>query len=95
MRRVLVKYCKLHHPERARLVSGGSKRTWAVLENHWNGSILDEIQTAINCAESMKWNGNQPIVKLITETYQTVVLRRLKVLHGIYTSLWRVQSGVM
>ncbi len=49
------------------------ERAWAILENHWNGSILDEIETVINFAESMKWNGNEPIIKTINETYNTGV----------------------
>jgi transposase len=47
------------------------ERVWATLENHWNGSILDEIETVINFAKSMKWNGNQPIIKIINEPYNT------------------------
>ncbi len=46
------------------------ERTWAILENHWNGSILDEIETALNFAKTMTWKGKHPIVKLITETYE-------------------------
>ncbi len=46
------------------------ERTWAVLENHWNGSILDEIETALKFAQTMTWKGKHPIVKLITETYE-------------------------
>lgn len=49
------------------------ERTWGVLENHWNGNILDEISTVINFAQTMKWKGFHPTVKLITETYQTGV----------------------
>jgi hypothetical protein len=49
------------------------ERTWGVLENHWNGSILDEIDTVIQFARSMTWNGRHPVVKLITQTYQTGV----------------------
>jgi exonuclease VII small subunit len=49
------------------------ERVWATLENHWNGSILDEIETVINFAESMKWNGNQPLIKIINETYKNGV----------------------
>ncbi len=45
------------------------ERTWAVLENHWNGSILDEIDTALKFAQSMTWKGKNPVVKLITKTY--------------------------
>lgn len=46
------------------------ERTWAVLENYWNGSILDEVETALNFAHNMTWNGKHPVVKLVTETYE-------------------------
>lgn len=46
------------------------ERTWAVLENHWNGSILDEVETALNFAHNMTWNGKHPVVKLVTKTYE-------------------------
>jgi Rhodopirellula transposase DDE domain len=59
------------------------ERTWAVLEKHWNGSILDEVETAIKFAESMKWNGNKPTVKLVTETYQTGVKLTKKVMNQL------------
>jgi transposase len=29
------------------------ERTWGILENHWNGSILDEIDTVLNFARTM------------------------------------------
>ncbi len=29
------------------------ERSWAVLENHWNGNILDEISTVINFAQTI------------------------------------------
>lgn len=45
-------------------------RTWAVLENYWNGSILDEVETALNFAHNMTWNGKHPVVKLFNETYE-------------------------
>jgi hypothetical protein len=41
-----------------------------VLENHWNGSILDEIETALKFAKTMTWKGKHPIVKLINKTYE-------------------------
>lgn len=49
------------------------ERTWGVLENHWNGTILDEIDTVLQFAQSMTWNGHHPVVKLVTQTYQTGV----------------------
>jgi hypothetical protein len=41
-----------------------------VLENPWNGSILDEIETALKFAQTMTGKGKYPIVKFITETYE-------------------------
>ena len=49
------------------------ERTWGILENHWNGSILDEINTVLNFARTMTWKGHNPIVKLVTEIYKTGV----------------------
>jgi len=49
------------------------ERTWAVLENHWNGSLLDTVETALNFARTMTWNGHHPVVKLVEKTYQTGV----------------------
>ncbi len=49
------------------------ERSWAVLENHWNGNILDEISTVINFAQTMTWKGHHPTVALMTENYATGV----------------------
>jgi hypothetical protein len=49
------------------------ERTWGILENHWNGSILDEITTVMKFAQTMTWKGVHPVVKLVTETYKTGV----------------------
>ncbi len=50
------------------------ERVWGILEKSWSGSILDEVETALNFAKSMTWKGKHPIVvKLINETYSTGV----------------------
>ena len=49
------------------------ERTWGILENYWNGSILDEIDTALNFARTMTWKGQNPVVRLVTEIYKTGV----------------------
>jgi len=49
------------------------ERTWAVLENHGNGAILESIQTAVKFAETMRWKGNNPVVKLMNKTYENGV----------------------
>jgi hypothetical protein len=49
------------------------ERTWGVLENHWNGDILDEITTVLQFAQTMRWKGRTPVVTLVTQTYPTGV----------------------
>ena len=36
------------------------ERCWAVLENYWNGGILDSVEATINWASNMTWKGNHP-----------------------------------
>jgi len=41
-----------------------------VLENNWNGSLLDTIETVLNFAQDMTWKGNHPlVVKMIEKVY--------------------------
>jgi len=40
---------------------------------HWNGSLLDSVETVISFAQSMTWNGRHPVVNLVRKTYQTGV----------------------
>ena len=44
---------------------------FGVLEQHWNGSLLDTVQTIINFAKTMTYNGTQPVVKCVERVYQT------------------------
>ena len=47
------------------------ERCWGILENHWNGSLLDSLAAVLHFARSMTWQGKQPVVELVTTTYQT------------------------
>ena len=49
------------------------ERCWGILENHWNGTLLDAVETILQFAGSMTWKGNHPVVGLVTTTYQTGV----------------------
>jgi hypothetical protein len=49
------------------------ERVWGVLEKHWNGSLLDTVDTVLNFAETMTWNGHHPTIKLIEKAYSTGV----------------------
>ena len=47
------------------------ERVWGVLEQHWNGRLLDTRQTVLRLASTMTYCGFSPIVKFINRTYQT------------------------
>jgi transposase len=47
------------------------ERTWGVLEQHWNGSILNSVDTVLGYAKSMTWKGKNPIIKYSKKVYQT------------------------
>ena len=49
------------------------ERVWGVLEQHWNGDLLDSRQTALRLASTMTYNCVSPVVKFIDKAYQTGV----------------------
>jgi Rhodopirellula transposase DDE domain len=49
------------------------ERTFGWLEQHWNGSLLDSVETVLHFAKTLAFKGQQPVVKLIEKVYQTGV----------------------
>jgi hypothetical protein len=49
------------------------ERCWGILENHWNGSLLDSVDAVLRFATTMTWKGRQPMVEVVTTIYQTGV----------------------
>lgn len=49
------------------------ERTFGILEQHWNGELLDSLDTVYNFAKSMTWKGVHPDVKIINKCYETGV----------------------
>jgi hypothetical protein len=49
------------------------ERCWGILENHWNGTLLTSIPTALAWAKTMTWRGVAPIVHLMDRVYETGV----------------------
>jgi len=45
------------------------ERCWGILEQHWNGTQLNNVYTLLAWAETMTWKGIHPIVKLNQKTY--------------------------
>jgi hypothetical protein len=46
------------------------ERCWGSLENHWNGTLIDSVATALNWASTMTWKGLFPAVRLLEKTYE-------------------------
>ena len=69
------------------------ERTWAALEHHWNGALLDSVETVLHFARSLSWKGKHPVVQLVSGIYQkgvkltkqamSVLERRIRRLPGL------------
>ncbi len=66
------------------------ERVWGVLENHWNGELLNSVDKVLGLARSMTWNGLTPIVKMIEKTYEKGVTLTKKAMGKIEKVLLRI-----
>lgn len=46
------------------------ERCWGALERHWNGEILNSVETALGWANTMTWKGINPVVRLCNTIYE-------------------------
>ncbi len=46
------------------------ERCWGILEQHWNGAILSDVETMLAWAKTMTWKGLKPIVNLSQKIYK-------------------------
>ncbi len=46
------------------------ERCWGILEQHWNGTLLDACDTVLQFAATMTWKGARPTVTLVTTAYE-------------------------
>ncbi len=46
------------------------ERCWGILEEHWNGEILNSVEKAVKWAGTMTWKGIKPIVHLLKKVYE-------------------------
>lgn len=47
------------------------ERVWGFLEQHWNGSLLDSVETVLRYAASFSFKGVKPVVQLVSSIYET------------------------
>jgi transposase len=62
------------------------ERCWGILEEHWNGTLLNTIDTVLEWAKTMTWKGIKPVVKLCDKIYEKGVKPRLQWDHDFFWS---------
>ena len=45
------------------------ERCWGILEQHWNGTLLNSVTTVLEWARTMTWKGVHPVVNLVDKSY--------------------------
>ena len=65
------------------------ERCWGILEQHWNGALLDALDAVIQSAGTMTWKGKHPLVSLVTTVYQTGVKLTKEAMDDLETQLQR------
>jgi len=66
------------------------ERCWGILENHWNGSLLDSVEAVIETARTMTWKGKAPVVGLVTTVYATGVKLTKEAMNLLETQVQRL-----
>jgi transposase len=66
------------------------ERCWGILENHWNGALLDTVDAVLNFTVSMTWKGLHPVVELVTTVYATGVRLTKAAMAGIEAQVTRL-----
>ena len=66
------------------------ERCWGILENHWNGALLDSTDVMLQFTATMPWKGKHPIVDLVTTTYQTGVTLTKEAMEAVEAQITRL-----
>jgi Rhodopirellula transposase DDE domain len=65
------------------------ERCWGILELHWNGTKLVDVETMLEWTKSMTWKGLHPIVELSRKVYQKGIALSKKAMQAIESRLER------
>jgi hypothetical protein len=68
------------------------ERCWGILEEHWNGTLLNTVNTVLEWAGTMTWKGVRPAVDLLGKTYEKGVRIAKKAFKKIEERLERDES---
>jgi Rhodopirellula transposase DDE domain len=65
------------------------ERCWGILELHWNGTKLVDVETMREWAKSMTWKGIHPVVELSRKVYQKGIALGKKAMQAVESRLER------
>jgi transposase len=65
------------------------ERCWGILELHWNGAKLIDVDAMLDWAQSMTWKGIQPILALSHKVYEKGISLTKKAMRQIEKRLER------
>lgn len=65
------------------------ERCWGILECHWNGAQLSNVETMLEWAKSMTWKGIHPSVTLSRQVYKKGISLTKKAMREIEKRLER------
>jgi Rhodopirellula transposase DDE domain len=69
------------------------ERCWGVLEQHWNGSILDTVAAVEGFMGSMRWKGRRPVVvERLGQVYKTGVSLTRAAMKVVETQIQRLDG---
>ena len=66
------------------------ERCWGVLEQHWNGTLLDSVDTVRQFAATMTWQGRRAVVDLVTAPYRRGVRLSKQAMAAVEAQLTRL-----
>jgi DDE family transposase len=65
------------------------ERCWGILEWHWNGTMLVDVETMVEWAKTMTWQGIHPLVELSRKVYQKGVTLSKRAMRAVEARLTR------
>jgi len=65
------------------------ERCWGMLELHWNGTMVVDVETMVEWAKTMTWKGIHPIVALSRKVYQKGVTLSKRAMRAVENRLTR------
>jgi hypothetical protein len=68
------------------------ERIWGGLEQHWNGSLLDSVDTVVNFATTFSWRQLKPMVTLVEKHYDKGIKLNAKAMALLENRLERLKG---